>query len=49
MLPKAVYKNMTVTEFWASSAIQDAIMPCGQIWAAITHLCLQFGKKTALM
>jgi hypothetical protein len=40
MLLKAVNKNMTVKEFWASSAIQDAIMPCGQIRAAITYLCL---------
>jgi len=41
MLLKAVNKkNMTVKEFWASSAIQDAKMPCAQISAAITCLCL---------
>jgi hypothetical protein len=41
MLLKAVdKKNMTVKEFWASSAIPDAIMSCGQIRAAITCLCL---------
>ena len=41
MLLKAVdKKNMTVKEFWKSSAIQDATMPCGEIRTTITHLCL---------
>jgi hypothetical protein len=39
MLVKAV-ENKNVTKMWKNFTIRVAIIPVGEVWAAVTHLCV---------